>query len=145
MRAITIAVAAISLLVIAPTVYMLADDQPPYEYDVENSYVVPRQTRAGHQVTVHWKLSRINRVCPGVIIRTIVDALTGVRTTYDPAPAATTIDLMDNELNRTFLLPSGITPGSKWYYSDAEYACNPLQRFYPLKERTPRLSFDILP
>ena len=146
MRVLIALSAALSFLVIAPVSYMTFDTTPPYEYDAAGSYIVPRLTQAGHQITVHWRLRRVNRICPGTITRTIVDAVTGVRTTYDPVPAAGVIELADEELDRTFLLPQGIASGRKLYYSDGAYGCNPLQRYWsPLRVRTPTLEFEILP
>lgn len=144
MKTIMSTITVFSLLVVAPVSYMAFDTQPPYVYDAVSSYVVPRQTLAGHQITVHWKLASVNRVCPGVITRNIVDARTGVRVTYDPVPAAGSFD--DHELDRTFFLPQGITPGPKLYYADGAYGCNLLQRYWrPLVVRTPSLAFEILP
>lgn len=137
--------ALFSTFIIGPLAYMLADNQLPYEYDVDASYVIPDVTPSGRQMTVHWKLKKVNRVCRGAITRTIVDRDTGVKTTYDPTPAAQTIDLGDMTLDRTFYLPPLITPGRKWYYSDAEFACNLLQQFYPLRTVTPRLPFTVGP
>ena len=77
--------------------------------------------------------------------RVIVDQQTGVRTYYDPTPAARTLDIEEMTLDRTFYLPPLITPGPKWYYSDAEFSCNLLQHFYPLRVRTPRLAFEVEP
>lgn len=143
MRAALIAVAHISLLVVAPLAYMLADNQPPYVYDASKSYVKPEKTASGKQVTVHWHLARINRVCVGTIVRYIVDQHTNARISYDPTAAAATIEVGMNYLERTFFLPQEMTPGKKWYYAEGSYACNPLQRFYPLVTRTPRLSFEV--
>lgn len=131
-------------IILGALAFMSADTTPPYEYDVAESYVIPEQTQAGHQLTVHWKI-KVNRICPGTIVRTIVDTKTGIRVSYDPTPAANTLETVDHELNRTFMLPTGIPPGAKWYYSDGDYACNLLQRFYPLHVRTPRLPFTVLP
>jgi len=135
--------AAFSVLVVAPVSYMLFDNQPPYEYDADNSYVIPARTPAGRQMLVHWKFSRVNRICVGSITRYIVDKDTGVRVSYDPTPAAKNINEGDSALDRTFFLPPDTVPGKKWYYADGEYACNPLQHLYPLRVRTPRLSFEV--
>lgn len=136
--------AVFTLLVITPLSYMIGDNAPPYEYDVGNSFVIPSHTLAGRQMMVHWKLSRVNRICPGSITRYIVDQETNVRISYDPTAAARTIEAADSSLDRTFFLPPGISPGKKWYYADAEFACNPLQHFFPLRVRTPRLSFEVV-
>jgi hypothetical protein len=122
--------------------YLLADNQPPYVYDAEQSYVIPSHTSPGHQVAVHWSI-KVNRLCPGSIVRTIVDARTGARTSYDPTPAILTIETTDTVLDRTFLLPQGMGLGRKIYRANAEYVCNPLQRIWPLKVQTPDLLFEV--
>ena len=142
-RAVVILSAVLSTFVFAPLAYMLADNQPPFEYDASRSYVVPSKTPAGRQMTVHWKFSKVNRLCPGYVTKIVVDQTTGVRTLYDPTPAARVIDEDSMTLDKTFYLPPTITEGKKWYYSEAEYACNPLQHVYPLRVRTPRLSFEV--
>lgn len=138
-----IASGVFSMIVVTPLAYMMADNLPPYEYDAKRSYVVPSITAAGRQMTVHWYFKRVNRVCVGSITRFVVDQDTGVRFSYDPTAAARTIELGENKLVRTFYLPPDVTPGRKWYYADAEFACNPLQRIYPLRVSTPRLSFEV--
>lgn len=135
--------ALISAFLIAPTVYMIADNQPPFEYDAERSYVVPRVTESGRQMLVHWEFKRINRICPGSITRYVVDRRTTARFSYDPTPAATTVEIGEDHLDRTFFLPQEVPPGPKWYYATAEFACNPLQRFYPMRVQTPRLPFEV--
>lgn len=135
--------AFMSLFMIAPMAFMLADNQPPYEYDADGSYVVPNKTPSGNQIRVHWKFKSVNRICSGSITRSIVDVKTKERITYDPTIASTTVELGDKALDRTFFLPSGITRGEKEYYADAAFACNPLQRFFPLHVRTPRLRFFV--
>ena len=132
-----------TLLIVMPISYMLGDTQPPYEYDASRSYVIPQHTAAGKQITVHWHFLRINRICVGRITRHIVDQMTGVNISYDPTLAAATVEVGMDSLDRTFFLPQGILPGMKWYFAEGEYACNPLQRFYPLVTRTPRLSFEV--
>jgi hypothetical protein len=122
--------------------YLLADNQPPYVYIVDESYVIPSHVSPGHQVAVHWSI-KVNRLCPGSIVRTIVDARTGARVSYDPTPAILTIESGDTALDRSFLLPDGIRPGNKIYRANAEYICNPLQRIWPLKVQTPDLFFEV--
>lgn len=122
--------------------YMLADNQPPYTYFGDESYIIPQRASPGHQVSVHWKI-KVNRLCPGAIVRTIVDARTGARTSYDPTPAIVTIRPEDTSLDRTFMLPEGMGAGRKLYRANAEYVCNPLQRIWPLKVQTPDLMFEV--
>lgn len=143
-RSMLYVVGVFSLLIVAPAAYMVADRTPPYEYDASRSYIIPLITLTGRQMTVHWQFKRVNRICAGSITRYVVDDKTKTRFSYDPTPAASTIDIGEDHLDRTFFLPQGIPPGKKWYYADAEFACNPLQRLYPLRVRTPRLSFEVI-
>lgn len=124
--------------------FMIADNQPPYTYFADGSYLIPERAAPGHQISVHWKI-KVNRLCPGAIVRTVVDARTGARMSYDPTPAMVTIQMGDSSLDRTFLLPQGMGPGRKLYRANAEYVCNPLQRIWPLKVQTPDLFFDVEP
>ncbi len=144
MKKLIIASALVSLFIVTPIAFMAFDRIPPYEYDAARSYVVPSQTNSGRQMTVHWHFARVNRVCVGSITRRVVDQESGIRFSYDPTAAARSVELEDTKLVRTFFLPQDVTPGKKWYFADAEFACNPLQRFYPLRVRTPRLSFEVL-
>lgn len=122
--------------------FMLADNQPPYSYIVEKSFVRPNPAHSGRQVTIHWEF-KINRLCPGAIVRTIVDARTKAKVSYDPTPALGTVAMGDTSLERTFFLPEEMLPGPKLYRANAEYICNPLHRIWPLKVQTPDLAFEV--
>lgn len=138
--------AIVSLFVIAPVVYMLADNQQPYVYDAERSYaeVHVYSAKDAMKLHVHWQLKTINRVCPGYSVRVIADRRSGAHTNFDHLPLRDSIDLNEGgAFDRVFSLPSGITPGPKWYYTELYYSCNPLQRIYPLVGTTPRLGFEI--
>ena len=136
----------ITFLWITPLAYMLVDNQPPYEYDVSRSYVIPAKVPQQNQVTVHWHISRVHRLCPGRVTRIIVDASTGVRTVYDPVPAVLPLDPLTKEmaLDRTFVLPPNLTPGLHYYKTINEFSCNLLQRFWPLTVATPEIPFEVL-
>lgn len=144
MRSVLVFSIVVSFFLIAPIAYMTADNAPPYVYDVKNSYVVPLRPRVQFQVTVHWALKRVNRVCPGFLVRYIIDADTMVKTTYDAIPVADNVDANATELNRTFLLSPNITPGPKIYRAEGFYSCNPLQHIWPLRVVTPDLHFEVV-
>lgn len=136
-------IGAVLALLLGGVAYMAADNQPPYDYIIEQSYVRPNPAHPGRQITVHWEL-KINRICPGVIVRTIVDAKTKARVSYDPALALVTVRAGDTSLERTFFLPEEMLPGPKLYRANAEYICNPLNRIWPLKVQTPDLYFEVI-
>jgi len=124
---------------------MAADNQPPYEYDAANSYIVPSIANDGDQLTVRWKI-KVNRICPGSNSRVLFDRQTGVvLASYDPTPAAVSASIKDGYLNRTFLLPRGALPsGEIGYRATVCYQCNLLQKFVkPLCVTTPELTFRV--
>lgn len=128
--------------------FMAADNQPPYEYDAEKSYIVPSKAHDGDQITVMWKLAKINRICPGSNRRILFDPRTRViLASYDPTPAAVSESIHEGYLNRTFLLPRGALPeGPIGYRANVCYECNPFQRFIkPLCVATPELFFSVVP
>ncbi len=86
---------------------MAADNVPPYEYDVAESTIVPDLVEnESQQVTVRWKIKKVNRICPGSNQRQLFDPKTGViLATYDPQPAAISSSIIDGYLPRTFNLP----------------------------------------
>lgn len=136
----------LSIFLIAPIAYMLNDNQPPYEYDAENSYIIPQKAQGGNQMLVHWAFTRVNRVCGGTLTRFVIDEATGYRFSYDTVPVATHLEVGDKHLDRSFTLPQNIVPGWKNYYAEMNFVCpwNLLQRFYPLTVRTPRLRFKVV-
>lgn len=122
--------------------WMLLDRQTPYVYFAEESYVTPDPAPDGGRVTVDWKL-RINRLCPGSSLRTLADADTG-RTvvTYDATPIIQAVQISDERLVRTFVLPRGLPPLVS-YRSTICFRCNALQAFFPLCQSTPTLTFRV--
>lgn len=125
---------------------MAFDNTPPYEYDVEQSTIVPDLvTDESQQVTVKWKLKKINRMCPGANQRQLFDPKTGViLATYDPTPAALSGSIKDGYLNRTFSLPwAALPPGRIGYRAHIRYQCNLFQMIYPLEITTPTLYFYV--
>lgn len=126
--------------------YMAADNTPPYEYDAYQSSIIPDLiTDELQQVTVKWKLKKINRICPGSNQRQLFDPKTGViLATYDAQPAAISSSIIDGYLHRTFSLPWAVLPpGRIGYRATVRYQCNILQKFYPLEVTTPTLYFYV--
>jgi hypothetical protein len=126
--------------------FMMADNEPPYEYDAEQSYIVPSKAHDGDQITVKWKLAKVNRICPGSNRRVLFDPKTHViLASYDPTPAAVSDSIEDGYLNRTFLLPRGVLPSGKiGYRANVCYECNIFQKIIkPLCIATPNLFFQV--
>jgi hypothetical protein len=126
--------------------FMILDTTPPYEYDVKQSTIVPDLVEnENQQVTVQWKIKRVNRICPGATQRQLFDPKTQViLATYDATPAAVTGSIKDGYLNRTFALPWAVLPpGRIGYRATVSYQCNVLQKFYPLVVATPNLYFYV--
>lgn len=129
-------------------VFMAADNTAPYEYDAENSYIVPSKVSDGDHITVMWRIKKVNRFCPGATNRVLFDPQTKViLTSYDTTPAALSESLKDGYLNRTFQLPrSLLPPGRIGYRAKVCYECNLFQKLAkPLCVTTPELFFDVTP
>jgi hypothetical protein len=128
--------------------FMAADNTPPYEYDTEKSYIIPARAADGDQITVVWKIKKINRICPGANKRELFDPQTKViLATYDASPAAVSGTIVQGYLNRTFKLPRSILPpGRIGYRATICYECNLFQKLArPLCVTTPDLFFEIVP
>lgn len=126
--------------------FMMADNQPPYEYDVANSYVVPSPAFEGQQITVWWRISKVNRYCPGVGHRILFDPKTRVvLADYDPSPTAEPGSVKEGYLPKTFLLPAKFSPPPEVGYRQTGcYGCNVYQQFVrPLCVNTPDLIFRV--
>lgn len=148
MKAAIISSALVSIFIVAPVFYLLADNEPPYVYDLEHSYIIPTQVHSTHQAVAHWSVSRVNRVCRGITVSTVVDDVTKIKTFYDAQPAII-VDPADSDkfgkvLERPFWLAPGILPGPKIYKGESYYACNILQNLWPLHVSTPPLPFEVI-
>lgn len=134
-------IAVISVACFAP-IWMLLDRTPPYTG--HQGEVVPAEPRAGEWMTVAWTV-KVNRVCPGTIQREVVDAKRVVWN-YDVQPAIRREQLTDeNRLHRSFILPTGASPGPARYRARTCYRCNPLQAWWPICSWTPEIPFTIRP
>lgn len=140
-------VGIVSSIVLGIFAYMMADNQPPYEYDAEKSYIIPERAKDGSQITVRWRIKHINRICPGSNRRMLFDPVTKViLASYDPTPAALSDSIKDSYLNRTFLLPQSLPEGDIGYRATVCYECNLFQKYArPLCVTTPELYFKIVP
>lgn len=131
-------IACIVALFVAWFCWMAFDNTAPYAW--EGGEVHPDPAPDGAQVSIHWKM-RINRVCPGIIQRQIIDAREVIHN-YDPVPAASGRDV-STDFWVTFKLPMGMPPGPSKYRVHASYYCNPLQFIWPLHITTPEIVFTL--
>lgn len=128
-------------------VFMAFDTTPPFEFDAAESKIIPHAVEGGVLVEVDWKISKFNRLCPGINIRILFDPKSGARiTVYDPVPTVSILDIKanDNHLIRTFLVPMRISKGKVGYRAHQLYQCNWLQKFFPLETTTPDLFFEMI-
>lgn len=133
----------------AALAFMLADTEPPYEYHVNKSFILPEYAGGGEQMTVYWRVT-VNRKCDGFTQRVLFDPRTGVIiATYDAAPMVPKTNIVrevdgDGPYSvRTFLLPQVIQKGKIGYRSAVCYSCNPLRRLIPVCTFTPDLFFEV--
>lgn len=124
--------------------YMLFDTEPPYTYDATRSFIEPDRASGGDELTANWKV-KVNRFCPGTMQRQLFDPKTGaIISTYDAVPMAPAGFVgPDGYLRRNFMLPRAISKGRTGYRVNLCFACNPLQKQYPICTVTPDLFFEV--
>jgi hypothetical protein len=138
MRALVWVSAILTVFVITPIVYMVADTQKPYEY--LSGQIVPYVVLPGQVVTVKWQL-KINRKCRGLNQRQIVDS-GGRIINYDPVIAAGTS--VTEDFSIAFEIPYGLAPGPAKYRVHSTYVCNWMQSLvWPIHVTTPDIPFAV--
>lgn len=143
-----IVAAFVSVVFIAPVMWMLMDRAPPYVH--LHGEIYPIDPKPGDQLTVEWTM-KTSRVCSGWVQREIIDSQ-GVICNYDKQPAirrdqlsAQQKDWKGDRLSRSFPLCARAAPGPARYRALTCYECNPLQHWWPICVRTPDIGFEILP
>lgn len=122
---------------------MLLDNERPYEYDLEKSYVIPNPAPQGAVVTVNWALAKVNRSCPGSLQRYFRDMSTGeIVASLDATYMLHAIKRGDKRLPRSFELPPNLPP-VVGYSAEVCAQCNLLQRVFPLCFTTPEVVFRV--
>lgn len=139
---------AVTILFVAPVLWMAMDRQPPYTGHVGR--LIPPDPRPGDPVSVEWKLT-IHRVCDGWVQREVIDSQ-GVICVYERQPAIRRDQLFGQQkgseadrLNRQFRICERAATGPARYRAITCYECNPLQRWWPVCTRTPDINFTIRP
>lgn len=134
---------AVSVLLGLWVSWMWVDNELPYTYFPDESAITPNPALDGGQVTVNWKI-KVHRSCPGTSQRMMLDGKTRRQVaTYDATPAVTSVTTADQNLVRTFMLPSGLPP-EVIYKSNIGFECNLLQKIFPLRQVTPELRFRVV-
>lgn len=140
--------ALVAIVFVAPTVWMLMDRKPPFVRI--GGAVQPQDPKPGEWIEIHWQIN-VTRVCPPKrrfnVTRIIIDGagkiheFTPVEGMYGkPGPGRPE---GQEQLVRSFQLPTAITPGTATYYSSACFVCNPIHYFWPVCVDTPKLHFNV--
>lgn len=137
-----------AVAIFAPTLWMAMDRDLPYER--VSGTIVPAAPVPGDFISVQWDI-RVRRLCPPSEPRNVTrQIVTSTGHIIDYAPVEGTFGtgngvekMPTTELVRTFQLPRDLQPGPATYYSKACFACNPLQRFWPVCVDKPKLTFEI--
>lgn len=153
-----IVAAIIAIGVVAPTMWMLLDRDPPHKRD--NGQILaddpmdcglpPDAPRGaiypGSCIAVDWKVKTIRTCRPSTensVTRTIKDSQGKIHTLAPVVAFLGKADPTRRELVRNFVLPSGIPPGPATYSASACFTCNPLHVFFPVCVEKPDISFEI--
>jgi hypothetical protein len=120
---------------------MSLDDQPPYVYNANQSFIIPDPAPQGAMVTVEWALTTVRRECPGSVQRTFRDLDTGrIVTVLDTTPMSRSVRQGDKRLPRSFELPPDL-PARVGYSAKVCAQCNLLQHVFPMCFNTPEITF----
>lgn len=142
-----IAAVSVSVLILAPLLWMLLDRDPPYTR--LSGRVLPEDPKQGDFITVDWKIE-VHRNCPPSrrlnVSRRVIDA-TGKHHDYEPVEGVfgTVPGPPLPGITRGFQLPPDIAIGSARYQSSACFACNPVQNLFPVCIDQPEINFTIRP
>lgn len=131
----THAVLMIGLLAIGGMIgWWWMDNDLPYTYI--KGTIRPDPAREGGRVLLVWDIQPPNRLCPGVVQRTLSDNRTGrTLAIYDPTPSSLTVKAGDTEIRKSFIMPDDMLPNVNLDPGDVEvryeakvcFRCNPLQ------------------
>lgn len=135
----------ISLLVVAPLIWMAMDRDPPWEFsEVEIS---PVDVRQGDEIAITFTTKQLRRMCgPGLVYREFRDS-SGRLIVYDPVQRAEAPELdSKGKFTRSAKIPLGMDPGPAVYRGTSCYTCNPLQNWlrWPICVSTPDVHFNVL-
>ncbi len=137
---------ALSIAIVGPLTWMIMDREPPYTRLAGE--MIPAHPRQGDFVSVRWTID-VHKLCPPSeprnVTRRVVDSV-GTFTDYAPVEGvfgASGRGVQQQSITRAFQLPSSIEPGPARYHSTACFACNPVQKLFPVCVSTPEIQFTI--
>jgi hypothetical protein len=141
----SIIAAFVSVIFVAPVLWMLMDRTPPYTF--EHVEVSPDNVVQGGEIEITFIIKQNRPPCdPGLIYREYKGA-TGQIHVFDPIQRSRSPTVVDNKFTRVGRIPAQIAPGPAVYRGSACYTCNPLQSWlrWPVCVRTPDVEFNVIP
>lgn len=137
--------AFVSVALFGPALWMVLDRDPPFV--VTNGRVDPITPVVNSSISVTWDVHPVRSCQPSssaTVTRAIVDSK-GVKHVYAPVPAVygTPAQREVGEIHRMIPLPNNII-GPARYSSVACYACNPIQKYWPICIELPEIPFEIV-
>ena len=112
-----------------------------YETVVENARIEPNIVQPGAYGTLRFHSLGLDKVCPGVVTRVIIDSQGVVQ--HLPETDAVKFDPKTNQFERPFPVPLKTAPGPATYVGLVTRWCNPIQKFFWPIVSTTRLPFTV--
>ncbi len=136
----TIATVLATLLMVL-LVDQATDRREPFT--IESIRLVPETVTAGQDVQVHIS-TKVARQCPGTLTRTLVSTGEGtpVQVT-DQVPIMLTDHEQTATTIRTLHVPPGFPEGAATYKSEASFACNAVQGWWPIRVKGPEATLTV--
>lgn len=134
----------ISMIVVAPVLWMLLDRNPPYIF--ERVEISPRDVPQGGEIHITFTVKQKRAPCnPGLVYREFKES-SGKMHVYDPVMRAAPPVIADNKFTRISKLPDNIDPGLTVYRGMACYTCNVIQSWlrWPVCVSTLPVTFNVI-
>jgi hypothetical protein len=133
-------VVVLATLLLVLLVDQVTDRREPVA--IESIRLAPESVAAGQDLQVHTTM-KVSRQCPGTLTRTLISTGEGtpVQVT-DQVP----LTLADSELSstiRTIHVPPGFPEGPAVYRSEASFACNAVQGYWPIRIKGPEATLAV--
>lgn len=136
--------AAVSILVITPITFMVADRRDPVVLQQDESYLTPTTIGTTQKFLVTYKVKEY-RACDGEIAIRITDS-TGRIFPYavEPTVYRRTVNRDANTFVKERTAPAGMAPGPATYHVQPWRWCNVFQKYvWPIKSQDVTLHFTV--
>lgn len=150
-------IAFLAVAVFGFPMWMLLDRDPPYTFEKVTidpphtlSVPCPSDTRERcSEIRTVFDVKpgpRLAACGPGTVYREFKEAASGKLHVIDPVQRIAPPQAVDNQFERTAIVPDNVTPGLTYFRAAVCYNCNPLHQWlrWPVCLHTPEVPFTVV-